>query len=89
MVGFFRTVMVLIIVYYVLKYISKLLMPYFLRYMARKAGEKMQEKMGRQQQYYTENEQQEPGKVTIKTDPKRGNSSSTDAGEYVDFEEVD
>jgi flagellar biosynthesis/type III secretory pathway M-ring protein FliF/YscJ len=78
-VGFLRTILIIIFVYYVLKFLVRLLMPILLRKMVRKAEENFKQ--------HTNQQQQEPTN-TSKTkfeNPK----SKKELGEYIDYEEVD
>ena len=75
--GFFRTLFVIVIIYYLIKIITKFLLPLFMN-------------QSKQQQNFQNNRQSKPeGEVTIERDKTNGGRVSKDEGEYVDFEEVD
>ena len=78
--GFFKTVLIIVLVYVVLRFLAKLLLPYLMRYIAMKAGQKM-ETAFKGFQGYQERTPQEPQPVEKK--------SKKVVGEYIDFEEID
>ena len=78
--GFFKTVLIIVLVYVVLRFLAKLLLPYLMRYIATKAGQKMEtafKGFGGYQEQHTS----EPQPVEKK--------SKKVVGEYIDFEEID
>ncbi len=86
-VGFLRTVLIILLVYYGIKILSRLLAPYFLRYMSKK----MQEKFGGQfqQQQYQQNTKRKEGETVIDKVPQQRKTSDKNVGEYVDYEEIE
>lgn len=85
-VGFLRTVLIILLVYYGIKILSRLLAPYFLRYMSKK----MQEKFGGQfQQQYQQNPKRKEGETVIDKVPQQHKTSDKNVGEYVDYEEIE
>jgi len=86
-VGFLRTVLIILLVYYGIKILSRLLAPYFLRYMSKK----MQEKFGGQfqQQQYQQNPKRKEGETVIDKVPQQRKTSDKNVGEYVDYEEIE
>jgi len=87
-VGLVRTLLIIALVYYGIKFLVKLFAPYLQKY----AVNKMQEKFNQQYQAgaNTEETREPEGKTTVVAKPKSDKGVNTDnAGEYVDFEEVD
>lgn len=78
--GFFKTVLIIVLVYVVLRFLAKLLLPYLMRYIAMKAGQKM-ETAFKGFGGYQESTTPEPQPVEKK--------SKKVVGEYIDFEEID
>ncbi len=83
MINFLRTIAIIAIIYFGIRFISRYIMPMLID----KGIKNMQQKMQNQQQ------QQQPkrpeGEVTIEKKQANDKNSSSDKGEYVDFEEVD
>lgn len=77
-VGFFRTLLIIVLIYYAIKFLARLLMPFLLRKMVQKAEQNFRQ--------YT-NQQQEPTNTSKAKfeNPK----SKKEVGEYIDYEEVD
>ena len=90
--GLLRTLLIIGIIWLVWRLLRFYVFPYLFRKGVNRMQENMRQRMEdamRQQQGYEEHQQ---GDVTIRksTDSKKGNRRlNDDAGEYVDFEEVD
>lgn len=82
--GFFRTLLIIILIYYVIKFLSRLFAPLLMRFIAKKAEEKFGQFQQRPQQEVPKKE----GEVTIDKMPNT-KTSNKDVGEYVDYEEID
>jgi hypothetical protein len=83
LVGFVRTLLIIVIIYYGIRLVSKYVLPLLLN----KGVQKMQQKM--QDQQRQQQTARPDGEVTIEKD-KEGNQNTTpNKGEYVDFEEVE
>jgi len=84
-VGIFNTILFLLAFYYLFKFIGRLVLPYLMK----KGFERMQQQQNGAGSFQ-QKAREEEGKVTIKrnTQKKTTNYSSTNDGEYVDFEEV-
>jgi hypothetical protein len=80
--SFFRTVGIIVIVYYGLKFIGRLLFPIVVK----KAVDNLQ---ARQTQYQRQQQNKQEGEVTIEKNRGQQNRSSKAEGEYVDFEEIE
>jgi uncharacterized membrane protein (DUF106 family) len=84
LVGFVRTLLVIIIIYYGIKIVSKYVLPLLVD----KGMKKMQQKM-QDQQRQNQKPSRPDGEVTIENDNKKNQNSGKDKGDYVDFEEVE
>jgi len=81
--SFFKTLAIILLVYFALRFLIKLCWPYIVRYLTKKANEKMQSVFkGFQQQ----SQSQGTGTTSTKDVPKK---SKKVVGEYVDYEEID
>ncbi len=78
--GFFKTILIIVLVYVTLRFLARLLLPYLMRYIAKKAGQKMETAFKGFQGYQQQNAS-EPSSVEKK--------SKEPVGEYIDFEEID
>ena len=78
--GFFKTILIIVLVYVTLRFLAKLLLPYLMRYIAIKAGQKMEATFKGFQGYQNQTSS-EPQPVEKK--------SKKVVGEYIDFEEID
>ncbi|MCF6350458.1 MAG: DUF4834 family protein [Flavobacteriaceae bacterium] len=81
--GFLRTLLILIMVYYILKTITRLAFPIFIKRFMNKMENKMREQQS--------NEQYDASKVgeTVIDKKPTDKTSNKNVGEYVDYEEVD
>lgn len=82
-IGFIRTVLVILIIFYALRLITRFVFPLLFQKTIRDMQAKMQQQM-RDQQRQGKSE----GEVTIERKPNQNNRQSQ-TGDYVDFEEVD
>jgi hypothetical protein len=78
-VGFFKTVGIIVVIYFVLKFVGRLLFPIVVK----KAVNNIQ---ARQSTYA---ERKPEGEVTIEKKPGQQRHYKNNEGEYVDFEEVE
>lgn len=84
--GFLRTILIILLIYYGIKILSRLFAPYLMRYMSKK----MQERFGGQfQQQEQQQQNRREGETVIDKMPKRQEASDKKVGEYVDYEEID
>jgi flagellar biosynthesis/type III secretory pathway M-ring protein FliF/YscJ len=86
-VGFFRTILIILLVYYGIKILTRLFAPYFLRYMSKKMQEKFEGQF--QQQQRPQNPKQKEGETVIDKVPQQHKTSDKSVGEYVDYEEIE
>ncbi|WP_431134868.1 DUF4834 family protein [Psychroserpens mesophilus] len=86
-VGFLRTILIILLVYYGIKILSRLFAPYLVRYMSKKMQQKFGEQFQQEQQH--QNPKQKEGETVIDKVPKQHKSSDKSVGEYVDYEEIE
>ncbi len=77
LVNFFRTLLIIVIIYYVVRFIGKYVLPFFI-------GQHQQ-----QQQSHTNRTKRPDGDVRVEKNQHSGSRIPRDEGEYVDFEEID
>lgn len=78
--NFLRTIGILVLLYYGLKFVGRLLFPVIVK----KAMNNMQARQNTNQRGQTRE-----GEVTIETKKNQRSKTSSNDGEYVDFEEID
>ncbi|OUR90719.1 DUF4834 domain-containing protein [Flavobacteriales bacterium 34_180_T64] len=86
--GFLRTILIILLIYYGVKILSRIFAPYLLRYMSKK----MQERFGQQfnqQEQKTKGASHKEGETVIDKVPQSDTSSNKNVGEYIDYEEID
>lgn len=83
--GLFRTILIILAVYYGFKILSRLFAPLLLKYIAKKAEQKFG---GSFQQGSQQPNPKKEGEVTIDKVPNI-KTSNKNVGEYVDYEEID
>lgn len=84
LVGFVRTLLIIVIIYYGIRIVSKYLLPLLVDKGVKKMQQKMQDQQRQHQQPFRAD-----GEVTIEADKKGNKNTEKDKGEYVDFEEVE
>ena len=84
LVGFARTLLIIVVIYYGIRIISKYVLPLLVD----KGIKNMQQKM-QDQQRQTQRSSRPDGEVTIETDKKSNQNTKQNKGDYVDFEEVE
>lgn len=83
--GFLRTILILLFIYYAFKFLARLFAPLLMKKMVNKMKQKAEQQFQNQQQKTTVKE----GETVIDKRPGQTKQSNKDIGEYVDFEEVD
>ena len=83
LIGFFRTLLLIVLFYYIFRFIGRVVIPYLLAKGINRMANKYQHK-----ENFTNKRKQEEGKVTIKSTSNNKKKTSPDLGEYVDYEEV-
>jgi len=79
--SFFRTVGIIVVIYYGLKFLGRLLFPIVVK----KAVNNMQAR----QNEYQRQQQKRDGEVTVENNQRQQNRTNSTEGEYVDFEEIE
>tara|TARA_R110000851_G_scaffold79901_3_gene176075 strand:- start:152 stop:415 length:264 start_codon:yes stop_codon:yes gene_type:complete len=86
--GFLKTILIVLLVYYLLKILAKWFAPKLFRYAAKKTEEHFKEQFegfaGHQPQ-----EEEQIGDVIIDKKTTKKKNSSKNVGEYIDFEEIE
>ncbi len=86
--GLFRTILIILLVYFGFKILARLFAPVLFKYVTKKA----EKKFGQQFRNHHTNQDNQPlekeGETVIDKMPNT-KSSNKDAGEYVDYEEID
>ncbi|WP_149275588.1 DUF4834 family protein [Pareuzebyella sediminis] len=87
--AFFKTILIILLVYYLLKILARMFAPKIFGYAARKTQEHFREKFGEFSQQHQNNSQERIDDVIINKKPPKKNSTSEKVGDYIDFEEID
>jgi len=87
LMGFLRTILIILLVYYGAKILTRLFAPYLLKYLSKKAERRFGGQFGGFQQQPPKTRKE--GEVTIDKVPNQNTSSNKEVGEYVDYEEID
>jgi low affinity Fe/Cu permease len=82
-IGFLRTVVVILIIFYAVRLITRFVVPLLFQKTIKDMQAKMNQQMRDQQR-----QGKREGEVTIERNQNQ-NNRNTQTGEYVDFEEVD
>ncbi len=82
-VGFIRTILIIMMIWYGVKILSRLFAPYLMRFVVKRA----EQKFGQQQNRHKS--QQKEGETTINKAPEQTKTSNKNVGEYVDYEDID
>ena len=85
--GLLRTLAILVISYYVFKFFSRYIAPIFLRKVMKNVEKKFREQQ-QQQQQQPEESKAKVGETVIEKKPRKIKQSNKDAGDYVDYEDV-
>ena len=86
--GFLKTILIILLVYYLFKMVVKMFAPKIFGYAARKTEEHFKEKFG---EFAQQNKGQgdRVGDVIIDKKPTKRNNTSEKVGDYIDFEEIE
>lgn len=85
MIGLFRTIFIILLIYFIIRVISRYVVPFFLKGYVKNITSQMkqqQEEMLRQQKKGKE------GDVTVNYTPQKEKNFGKEEGDYVDFEEI-
>ena len=83
--GFLRTILILILVYYALKWLGRILFPVLFQ----KAVRNFESKMRQEQGQTNASDQVKEGETVIDRKPGPQRETNKNVGEYVDYEEID
>ena len=86
LVGFVKTILIIMLVWYGMKILSRLFAPYLVRYVAKKAEQKFGQQYNNQQKSQPKEKE---GEISIDKMPNKNTSGNKNVGEYVDYEEID
>jgi len=86
-VGFARTILIILLIYYGVKILTRIFAPYLMRYISKKAEKRFGQQFGNYQNQ--EQPKQKEGEISIDKMPDENKSSNKGVGEYVDYEEID
>jgi len=86
--GFLKTILIVLLVYYFLKLLGKLFAPRMFRYAAKKTEEHFKGKFEGFAEQNNSNEEQ-IGDVIIENKTTKKKNTSKNVGEYIDFEEIE
>ncbi|MCM4152289.1 DUF4834 domain-containing protein [Arenibacter sp. N53] len=86
--GFLKTILIVLLVYYLLKIVAKWFAPRMFRYAAKKTEEHFKEKF---EGFAAQNDQKEEqiGDVIIEKKTTKKKNTSKNVGDYIDFEEIE
>lgn len=87
--AFFKTILIILLVYYLLKILARMFAPKIFGYAARKTEKHFREKFGEFSQQNQNRSQERVGDVIINKKPPKKNATSEKVGDYIDFEEID
>lgn len=85
--GILLTILFVLLGYYLLVFLGRLSMPWIRAYAHRKTEQYFREFFS--QDTYNAHEQEPEGSVSIDKMPSRKKPTNRDAGEYIEFEEVE
>ena len=85
--GFFRMILIILLIYFGIKILSRLFAPFLVKYVAKKAEQRFGGQFGKFGKQPEEKIKKE-GEVTIDKVPKT-KTSNKKVGDYVDYEEID
>ena len=86
-IGFIRTILILMLIWYGVKILSRVLAPVLMRFVAKKAEKRFGQQFNQHQK--PQQPPQKEGEITVDKAPKQNKTSYKDVGEYVDYEEID
>jgi len=91
LVGFFRTILIIILIYYAFRILFRVALPFILKFFAKKVQKNFENQYKQQQGFQEENIKSDEGdvKVTIPKKPNKPKYDGSTGGEYIDFEEVE
>ena len=94
LIGFLRTVIIIMAIYYSLMLIRKFVLPWVMRWALKRVGKKMNAKFSADKRNFNSSTRdrtiRDDGamKITVKDKKSERSQDDLNSGEYVDFEEV-
>ncbi|PDH47051.1 MAG: DUF4834 domain-containing protein [Bacteroidetes bacterium MED-G21] len=93
LVGFIKTLLIILFFYYGFKVLARLLAPFLMRYAAKKIQDRFKDQMGQQMRgsgFGQQNNSKKEGEVHVKSKKSSQEKINSDSvGDYVDFEEIE
>lgn len=86
--GFFRMILIILLIYFGIKILSRLFAPFLVKYVAKKAEQRFGDQFGQFGKQQQQEKTKKEGEVTIDKAPKT-KTSNKNVGDYVDYEEID
>lgn len=86
LMGFLRTILIIIFVYYLLKFLGRVFAPMIMKKVVNNMQQKAQQQYNAQHQHTAKARE---GETVIDKKPNTQPQSNSSVGEYVDFEEID
>jgi hypothetical protein len=88
--GFLRTILIILLVYYMLKLFAKWFGPRIFGYAARRTEKHFKERFEQFQGYQNQEETLNEGEISIdKKTVQKKKKDSEELGEFIDFEEIE
>ena len=88
LVGFLRTIFIIILIYYIVRFIGRIMLPFLLKRFVKKAQSNFEHQF-KDECSQSKSTDAKQGEVEIKIPKKqKGSKPNFDDGEYVDFEDV-
>ena len=84
--GFVRTLLIILAIYYALKLIKRYVLPILMTKMMQNVEKKFNEQQGRAT---TQNQNVKEGETVVDKAPNTNIKRNNDVGEYVDYEDVE
>ncbi|MBT8263995.1 MAG: DUF4834 family protein [Eudoraea sp.] len=86
--GFLKTLLIILLVYYLLKVMARLFAPTIINYAAKRTERHFKEAFG-QAANQPQDQKDEIGDVSVDKTSVKSKKSSNSVGEYIDFEEIE
>ncbi len=86
--GFLKTLLIILLVYYLFKVMARLFAPKIINYAAKRTEKHFREAFGKAANE-SQPEKEEIGDVSVDKSTVKQTKSSNSVGEYIDFEEIE
>lgn len=87
--GFLRTILIILLVYYILKLLARWFGPMLFGYAAKRTEKHFRDKFEQFQGYQNQEAYSNEGEVSIDKNTVHRKKNSDQIGEFVDFEEIE